>query len=345
MAYILSLATASPDFCFSQETIANQMIKNLSLSEAQVKTLKNLYSASAIQTRYSVMKDFDLLFTRPAADERNIIYKTEAPKLAIKAAKKAIDQWGHPPHAITHVISVSCTGMMAPGIDYFLIKEIGLSRNVRRVAINFMGCFGAFNAMAVAKSIVKEDPSHCVLLVCTELCSLHGQEDLSASTLLANALFADGAGACIIGGHKRQPYLWEILAQSSHLLDHSADLMGWEVAKSGYAMTLSPKVPVLIRKNIGFFAKSLLHTLTFEECHWAIHPGGKAILQAIEKECRLLPSQTDSSWQTLKQYGNMSSATFLFVLEKSLKKRFKWTLGLAFGPGLTMEGMLLKEST
>jgi predicted naringenin-chalcone synthase len=344
MTYILSLATASPDYCYQQEDVANRMLENLNLSQDQKESLAQLYRHSAIHTRYSVANNYDVIFTNPTTNERNDIYKVEAPKLAIKAAKKAFDQWDGLPQKITHVISVSCTGMMAPGIEYFLIKELGLSPSVGRLGINFMGCYGAFSGISAAKALAKENPHHRILLVCTELCSLHGQVDLSSDTLLANALFADGAGACIIGGDGSGHYLWEIIEQSSLLLENSAHLMSWEVANSGYAMKLSAKVPVLIRKNITPFARSLLgEKVTFEECHWAIHPGGKSIIQAVEKECALLPSQTDSSWKTLKEYGNMSSATFLFVLEKSLKTRSEWTLGLAFGPGLTMEGILLRS--
>lgn len=344
MTYILSLATASPSYRFQQEYIAERMLEKLNLPPEQHEVLRKLYRNTAIHTRHSVMKDSDFLFSDPSANERNDVYKTEAPKLAVAAAKKAIDRWKGPHDSITHVISVSCTGMMAPGIDYHLVNKLGLSANVRRLGVNFMGCFGAFSGLAVAKSIARENVKHRILLVCTELCSLHGQFDLSNDSLLGNALFADGAAACVLGGEKDEEYLWEIVDQSSFLLENSHQFMSWEVAKSGYSMKLSPKVPILIKKNIKPFVEKMLdEKITFEECQWAIHPGGKDILNVIEKECALLPWQTDCSWQTLKDFGNMSSATFLFVLERLLEKRLKWTLGLAFGPGLAMEGILLRS--
>ncbi len=343
MAYILSLATASPKYCFQQEQIVDRLTQELELSSERQEQLKKLYKNSAISTRRSVMENFDLLFSEPTPNERNDIYKEQAPKLAIEAAKKALDQWGEAPEKITHIISVSCTGMMAPGLECFIIQELALRPNVRRTAINFMGCCAAFNALAVARSIAREDASHYVLLVCTELCSLHGQVDLSSDSLLANALFADGSAACVIG-RKRDNYLWEIMEQSSFLLENTQKLMSWDVAESGYAMKLSLKVPVIIKKNIISFVKSIVHERNiFEECDWAIHPGGKDILQAIEKACSLLPWQTDASWQTLRENGNMSSATFLFVLQRLLKKRSQWALGLGFGPGLAMEGILLRR--
>lgn len=344
MSYILALATASPPHCYHQESIASCMAKGLNLSSEREKELRKLYRNSAIETRHSVLSDFDLLFKGPSARERNDIYKREAPKLAIQAAQKALTQWGDRPEKITHVITVSCTGMMAPGIEYFLIKELGLLANTKRIGINFMGCFGAFNGLIAAKALAEESPDHRILLVCTELCSLHGQVDQESDSLLANALFADGAAACIVGGGQPKNYLWEIVGQSSRLLENSKHYMAWDVADSGYSMTLSPKVPVLIKKAIAPFMQELLEgKATFEECGWAIHPGGKAILQAIEKECLLRREQTEGSWQVLKDYGNMSSATFLFVLEKWLEKRSKWTLGVAFGPGLCIEGLLLRS--
>lgn len=342
MTYILSLATASPEYCFEQRDILKQVIREMNLTLEQQETLKKLYGNSAIEKRRSVLKNFDLLFSNPTSIQRNEIYKVEAPKLAISAARKALEQWGQSPKKITHVISVSCTGMMAPGVEYFLIRDLGLPPDVRRVGINFMGCFGAFNGLAVARAMASENSEHRVLLVCTELCSLHGQVD--ADSFLANALFADGAAACIVGNEKSEKPLWEIVDHSSLLLENSHHVMSWDVSNSGYVMKLSIKVPVLIKKNITPFVDRLLgQKTTGDMCHWAIHPGGRDIVRAIEDRCALLPWQTACSWEVLKEYGNMSSATFLFVLEKLLETPSDWTLGLAFGPGLAMEGILLRR--
>ena len=344
MAYILSLATATPSYRFEQSAIASEMLKSLRLSPEQEKALVELYARSGIQSRYSVMHNFDLLFTSPTSRERNAIYKQEAPKLALEAAKKAIAKWKGDPKTLTHVISVSCTGMMAPGIECLLIQELSLNSSVGRFGINFMGCFGAFNGLSLAKALSKENPHNRILLVCTELCSLHAQVDHTADTFLANALFADGAAACIVSGERADTTLWEIIERSTFFLPDTLHLMTWEAADSGYAMTLSSKVPVCIRKNILPFAKALVQKhVTFEECQWAIHPGGKSILKAVEKACALHAWQTENSWEILKNYGNMSSATFLFVLEKSLQNQARWTIGMAFGPGLTIEGILLRR--
>ena len=344
MAYILSLATASPNYCFKQEEVVDNMIKRMNFSEEQSKKLKNLYDNSSIHTRFSVLENFDSLYKGPTSKERNEIYKKEAPKLALKAAKKALAASQENPQHISHIISVSCTGMMAPGIECHLIKELGLSPTISRLGINFMGCFGAFNGISVANALAKENPKNRILLVCTELCSLHAQLDLSSDTILANSLFADGAGACVIGDEAPQGYLWEITRRSSHIFPDSNHFMSWDVGDSGYTMKLSARVPVLIKNGIKPFVHHLLEkNCAFEECSWAIHPGGKSIIQAIEKGCDLQPQQTSGSWETLRDYGNMSSATFLFVLEKCIKLDRKWTVGIAFGPGLSMEGLLMKR--
>jgi prepilin-type processing-associated H-X9-DG protein len=344
MAYILSIATQTPDYQFEQKEIASSMIKGLGLSPEQALSLKTLYEHSDIDVRHSVMENFDTLYKNPTSKERNEIYKKEAPKLAIKAAQKALSSWGGNPRDITHVISISCTGMMAPGIEYYLVQELDLSPSVGRVGVNFMGCFAAFNGISVAKALVKENPQHRVLLVCTELCSLHGQTDLSSHSFLANALFADGAAACIMGGESSEKYLWQIVERSSCILPNSDQEMTWDVGNNGYFMKLSSKVPIFVKHHIAEFAQKLAgNNCTFEECLWAIHPGGKSIIKAIEKSCSLLPSQTTNSWEILKNYGNMSSATFLFVLERSLKMQKKWTLGIGLGPGLTIEGVLMRS--
>jgi predicted naringenin-chalcone synthase len=345
MVHILSLATAVPDYCFEQEAISDRMIRGLQLSESRASELQRVYRQSAIHTRHSVLPNFDTLFMQPTARERNAIYKEQAPKLALKAARKALESRQGDIEAISHVISVSCTGMIAPGIEYYLIRDLGLRPSVGRFGINFMGCFGAFNALSLAVALTKENPAHRVLIVCTELCSLHAQTDLSTDTLLANALFADGAAACIVGSAHDEKPLATIVNRSSLVLENSDHTMAWEVAESGYFMKLSMRVPVLIKNNIASFIKSLVGSrCTFEECHWAIHPGGKTILQAIEKECSLVPAQTTSSWQVLHKYGNMSSATFLFVLEQALQDPWQWIVGTGFGPGLSIEGILIRHS-
>lgn len=361
---ILALATAVPSCYFLQTDIAEKMIYVLNIQdENKQQQIRRIYQNSAIYKRHSILPDFhgprsewhfwghDYPSSVPGMSRRNEIYKREAPRLAHEAANKALKAWGRNAADITHVISVSCTGIMAPGIEFDLIRSLGLKRSVNRFGINFMGCFGAFKGLAVAQAFAKENPAHRILVVCTELCSLHLQTDLDAETITANSLFGDGAGAFIIGTEPchEEKSIWDIINYHSIGLEQSLDKMSWEASDRGFLMRLSHTVPVLIGRHIQPFIENLIAHHYHEplSCDWAVHPGGKSILQAIEKAMKLEPDHTKSAWDTLDQYGNMSSSTFIFVLENLLQRQSKrdWTLGIGFGPGLSMEGILLKKGS
>ena len=356
---ILALGSAVPPYAYNQDQIAEKFIHTFNLNDEKAKDLKQLYQNSAIKTRYSVIPDFkkerdewhfwgsDYPMQVPGMLERNTLYKKEAIQLAEKSAAQAISNWGGDPASLTHIISVSCTGVVAPGIEFELIRALGLNWSIVRLGINFMGCYGAFKGLLVAQSFAKENPEHRILVVCTELCSLHLQAGEDMNTLLANSLFSDGSAAIIVGQEPRQyeKPLWSIDRQCSLGLENSLDKMTWKAGNNGFFMTLSPYVPALIKRHIHSLTDRLLGNLMPSDCDWAIHPGGKSIIQAIERALKLTPEQTQASWDTLSDYGNMSSATFIFVLEKLTKLRSdkKWTSGIAFGPGLSIEGLLLKK--
>lgn len=358
-ATILGLGTAVPPHIYPQEAAAEKMIEVLSLEENNSKSIRQLYKNSAIHKRHAVLDDFqhekgrwtfwgkDFPKTVPGMSARNDIYKREAPKLAYEAARKAIKQWGRDPQFITHIIFISCTGLVAPGIEFHLMQQLNLSPSTNRLGINFMGCFGAFKGFSVAQAFAKENPSNRVLVVCTELCSLHLQADLDPDTIVANSLFSDGASAAIIGTQplECEKPLWEIARSHSLGVEKSLDKMAWEASDRGFLIKLSHTVPVYLGRTIKTFVEHLT-PLSPQDCDWAIHPGGKSIIQAIEKALKLEREQTVSSWKVLAEYGNMSSATFLFVLDELSRQenQKKWAVGLAFGPGLSIEGVLLKQA-
>lgn len=357
---ILALATAVPSHAYAQEDIAENLISLFNLDHEKAQSYRQLYQNSTIKTRYSVIGDFkkersewdfwgsEFPTKIPGTAHRNELYKIEAPKLAFQACEKALAAWGGDPSSITHIISVSCTGMIAPGIEFDLMKLLKLKPSTQRLGINFMGCFGAFKGLAVAHSFAQENPKNRVLVVCTELCSLHLQVDPTPDNLLANSLFSDGAGAVIVGGEPQshETSHWVIHNKGSLGLEDTTEKMKWEASDHGFIMKLSHTVPVLLGRQIGGFVESLIDpTFSSIDCDWAIHPGGKSILQSLEKVLNLKTHQTQASWDTLAHYGNMSSATFLFVLDKLLQQKStkKWTLGLGFGPGLSVEGIVLSR--
>jgi predicted naringenin-chalcone synthase len=359
-AVIFALGKAVPSHVYTQEQVANQSIALLGMDQEKSLMLKRIYQNSAIRTRYSILDDFhkkreewnflgpQYPQTVPGMSNRNNLYKTEAPKLAQEAATIALERWGGQHSRITHIISVSCTGVMAPGIEFYLMQELGMSPTVNRLGINFMGCFGAFKGLSVARAFALENPNHRILLVCTELCSLHLQADQDSETLTANALFADGAAAAIIGGEPQaeETPIWDIMRTHSLGFKDSLDKMTWEASDRGFLMRLSYTVPVLIKRHIKGFTEELFsQEVSMGQCDWAIHPGGKSIIQSVERALQLQPDQTRCSWDTFANYGNMSSATFLFVLEDLSRQmsRRPWTAGVGFGPGLSAEGILLRS--
>jgi predicted naringenin-chalcone synthase len=356
-ANIFALETEVPKTSLAQEDFAEAATKHLKLSVPQARLLERIAKNCRISHRHTILEDFhenglkgnpfNFCENTPQTALRNEIFKKYAPQLAISVCEKALHQWNGDRQSLTHVISVSCTGMIAPGIEFLLIDALGLSRHVERLGINFMGCFGAFKGLAIAKALALENPNHRILLVCTELCSLHFQTDTQMDTLVSNSLFADGAAAVILGAqaNSNEKPLFEIYRQGSMALQETLDLMTWEAGDYGYSMRLSALVPSLIEAHVAPFVSRLIGSeQSFQSFTWAVHPGGKSIVESIARACELQPEQLKASWKVLKEYGNMSSPTFLFVLKEILRgvKSHKSIIGLGFGPGLSMEGILLK---
>lgn len=359
-ATILALETEVPKTYLPQHHFSSVTAKHLSLTDSQTNLLERISKGSQIGKRHTIIADFvesglqgaffglDSSKPIPSTGKRNQVFKEAAPKLAESVCQKALEQWGGSRLAITHIISVSCTGMFAPGIEFLLIDRLGLSPHTERLGINFMGCFGAFKGLAVAKALALENPENRILLVCTELCSLHFQGDKQTDTLVANSIFADGTAAVVIGAqpNRQEKPLLELHNRRSFALKDTLDFMTWEVGDLGYQMRLSPLVPTQLEQNISSFTQALLGSeLSMQACAWAVHPGGKSILQSIAKAFNLESEQLFASWNVLKEYGNMSSPTFLFVLKELLQNSCskKWVIGLGFGPGLSVEGLMLKR--
>lgn len=360
-AYINSIATAVPGSGIAQQHIANFMCRAMDFTETESRRLQILYKKTDIQYRHSVITDYGnsvedynfypknkALEPFPSVAERMQLYQKEAPKLAAKAATECIKKIN--PVKISHVLTVSCTGMYAPGLDIELIHLLGLPTHTKRTAINFMGCYGVFNALKVAKSICESDKDACVLLVSVELCTLHFQKENTESNLLSNALFADGVAAALIEASPRtHTPSYKIEASFCDLFPEAAEDMAWKIGNNGFEMVLSSKIPKYIQAKVLESIESLLFQTSIKQenlIHYAIHPGGKAIIEAVANALGLSSAQTEISKDILANYGNMSSATILFVLEKLLYRADKTagpTLAMAFGPGLTLELMLLNK--
>jgi predicted naringenin-chalcone synthase len=361
MSIITHIATALPGNRYSQVELASFMSDMFQYSEPQKRKIHSLYAKSGIEARYSAVADYGSTIeertffpkTRnlapfPSLEQRMELYNREAPGLAIKAIKKCTE--GNLEYdEITHLITVSCTGLSAPGLDIEIVQRLKLNENINRTSVNFMGCYAAIHALKQADYICKSNPGAVVLIVCVELCSIHFQKIEDADNLTANLLFSDGAAAVIVkpdlsagNGYRMEEFFSQIA------LDGKND-MAWQLSSYGFLMTLSSYIPDLIERGIkDFFEKAAGQVFITKDDikHWAIHPGGRKILEAVQEELQLETAQLESSYRVLKEYGNMSSPTVLFVLKDIMERKAKKgdkTFCVAFGPGLTMESVILEN--
>ncbi len=323
-----------------------------------------LVQDTSIAYKHAVLPDFKvdcstpLLYKTPenppSTAERMAIYEQEAPKIGLSVANAALKKAGLAAEQITHIVTVSCTGMFAPGLEAVLCEQLGLRITTERHTVNFMGCYAAFHGLRLADLICRATPNSTVLVVCVELCSLHFRQDSSDDNLLSTYLFSDGAAACIVTNEavKTQSYL---LAKqfNSVIIPEGKEDMAWRVGNTGFEMILRRTIPKHIEQNIAaVFAQQTtkLGINPAEIQHFAIHPGGKNILKAFENALNLSPLLLQNSYDILKEYGNMSSATILFVLENLLENmtenEHRATIyAAAFGPGLTVETAFFSYQT
>jgi predicted naringenin-chalcone synthase len=279
----------------------------------------------------------------PSTQERMLLYAEKAPELAMRAAREALERAEMSPKSITHLVTVSCTGFTAPGVDIQLISKLGLPETTERVHVGFMGCHGAINGLRAARGLAAANPDAKVLLCAVELCSLHCRFDGDAGKLVSNAIFADGAAA-LVGGMSPSESEWRLADCGSCLIPDSTDAMGWNVGDNGFEMYLSSRVPDLICEHLKPWLVKWLakHDLTIDQVgSWAVHPGGPRILNAVEKSLELPPTALDVSREVLSECGNMSSPTVLFILDRLRKREAaRPCVALGFGPGLMAEAAL-----
>jgi predicted naringenin-chalcone synthase len=272
------------------------------------------------------------------------IYRANAGNLACRAASQALSSAGSPADGITHLVTVSCSGFDAPGFDVQLIQELGLSLQVARTHVGFMGCHGALNGLRVAKAFAHADPQARVLLVAVELCSLHYQYGWTNERIVSNSLFADGAAALVVGKGRWGNPCWQLGDDMAEIIPNTQDAMTWRIGDNGFEMTLSPMVPETIRLQLRSRIVAWLsdNNLNIEDiAGWAIHPGGPRILQSCRDALGLPEEAMAASTNVLRRFGNMSSPTIVFVLDELRRSSRGPVVALGFGPGLAIEACLL----
>ncbi len=364
---ILGLGTALPESELSAEQSVEAARRICRPRDDQAEMLGNLYRQTGIRRRHlafspAVIGDL-LQGTRhtdsaflpretngtpdpgPTTAQRMAHYDREARPLALGAARAALAEADIDRRAVTHLVTVSCTGFQAPGVDIHLLQALELRPTVERTHVGFMGCHGALNGLRVARAYADADPRSCVLLCAVELCGLHYHYPWDPKRMVANALFADGAAAAI--GRPAQDYgpgTWRVTASGSCVFAGTEDAMTWGIGDHGFEMTLSTRVPELIRNNLRPWLETWLEAngLTCADVPtWAVHPGGPRILRAVEEALGLTPDTTAVSQEVLAECGNMSSPTLLFILERLRRNTApRPCVALGFGPGLTVEATL-----
>ncbi|MFH5877597.1 type III polyketide synthase [Arthrobacter sp. NA-172] len=364
--YVRSLETAVPPTVLVQPQARDVFAAQPGLTRLGSRLVRTCFDSAAIDTRFTAVAELTLdnhsenpafydpdtgQVLSPSTKFRNEIFAVEATKLFIEAAKAAV---GKCPDIdlldITHVITVSCTGFFNPGPDYKVVRALGLSPAVQRYHLGFMGCYAAFPALRAARQFCQADPSAVVLVICAELCSLHLRTSNDPDTIMGSAIFADGAAAAVVTS--REPEGPDPVIRLDHfetvLTPVGEEAMAWNIGDEGFEMVLGTYVPHIIEEHITGALEPLLARdpslagLPYRDIkHWAIHPGGRSILDKVESKLELTEEQLIPAREILRNYGNMSSATVLFVLKHILgqtpSQREERICSMAFGPGLTVE--------
>ncbi|MDQ0756418.1 type III polyketide synthase [Arthrobacter sp. B3I4] len=375
--YLRSLETAVPPTVLIQSEARDVFAAQPGLSRLGSRLISTCFDSAAIDTRYTAVSElttgsraenpqfFDPgtgQLLSPSTKVRNDIFAVEATKLFIEAAEKAVAASpGIDPGDITHLVTVSCTGFFNPGPDYKIVRALGLNPSVQRYHLGFMGCYAAFPALRAAKSFCDADPEAVVMVVCAELCSLHVRTSNDPDTIMGSALFADGAAAAIISARDfpGQPALMTLDHFETVLTPVGEEAMAWNIGDEGFEMVLGTYVPHIIDDHVVGALEPLLSRddslagLPYRDIqHWAIHPGGRSILDKVQTRLDLSDDQLVPARETLRNYGNMSSATVLFVIRHILDlpagtgpaaagdAGAERICSMAFGPGLTVETAL-----
>ena len=355
MSYIIHIGTSVPSHKNEQSAIQQFMLKMNDGSPTDKRKMGLMYARSGIETRYSVIPDYSCeaseraFFSKnedlepfPSIEKRMAKYQETALPLAVKAVENTFGT-SKLPDGITHLISVSCTGMSAPGLDVELVQALKLPTDIHRTSVNFMGCYAAIHALKQADAICKSEEKAKVLIVLVELCTLHFQKENKLDFITSNLLFGDGAACCLVENSNSG---MQMEGFYSKLFLESQESMGWHISSHGFLMSLKQEVPTLIEDNIADFVETSLSRNNIKKNeiqNWAIHPGGRKILDVTAKSLGIGSDAISESYQVLKNYGNMSSCTLLFILEKIKKDKSGRTFVAGFGPGITMESLILNS--
>ncbi|WP_173921806.1 type III polyketide synthase [Agromyces sp. Marseille-P2726] len=369
------VSTVVPPTVLIQEEVRDVFAAQPGLNRLAQRIVTTSFNVSGIEKRHTVLDElsrdahpdvpvfFDIdsgELLLPGTKARNEIYAEQATALYVEAGRVAIGATpGIAASDITHVVTVSCTGFYAPGPDFMVARELGLNAGVERYHLGFMGCYAAIPALRIAKQLCEADAAAVVLVISVELCTLHLRSSSDPDTIVASSLFADGAAAGVVSA--REPAegerAFDLDRFATRITPKGEDDMAWKIGDHGFEMVLSNAIPAIIDEHITGAIEPLVdHDTALTEAlaadtagaaieHWAIHPGGRSILDKVESRLRLSEAQLVPARETLRDFGNMSSATVMFVLRNILESDAAGdghrVVAMAFGPGLTVESALM----
>lgn len=345
-AYLNRVATAVPDHdvhsafvFFAQEMLTDLRLRNV---------FRRMASRAEIAHRYSFLNpqpgsgqspsydasEFYRLGLFPCTSRRMQLFEECAPALMRRAVDR-LQLSQSERNGITHVLVTCCTGLYAPGLDFEVVEHLGLSPDVERTMVGFMGCYAAINALKLARHIVRSDPKAAVLMLNLELCTLHFQETQDLEQVLSFLVFADGAAASLVTANEQG---FALDSFKAIMVPETRELITWKIRGLGFDMLLSGQVPVQLGRALH---DGELRAERDSVDLWAVHPGGRSILDAVETGLELPPDALAASREVLSSFGNMSSATVMFVLQNLMQRARPGERGCAmsFGPGLTAETM------
>lgn len=359
---LIDVATASPPYKVTQSRATEELKIRMAVRPAIARLMDAASQHSGIDTRYVVVPDAEANVTKrfysidgsantPDTKTRMDEYERWAKSLTLQAVAQLLENTHCDPSSIQRIVTISCTGFFAPGLDYHLIKELNLPATIQRTNIGFMGCAAALIGFTtVLESLCSSDHhDKTILLVALELCSLHLQTEPTRDNILANMIFADGCATALFSNSPSLAPRLQLISTYSHLFPNSAEFMGWKIGNTGFEMMLSSELPkIILEAAIPVAQKFLIQQgINWKAIrHWVLHPGGRAILDALQSGLSVSDEDMIPSRTVLKNYGNMSSASILFVLKELLATRTigknEYVCAIAFGPGLTMEMAILK---
>lgn len=356
---LIDIATASPPFKVMQDYAASELKKRMGGTAVISRMIDMAANQSGIHHRFFVINDGesdskekfytkDGIHFSPDTKSRMCEYEKWSIELTKKAVKELAEKNEIDFRLIDRLITISCTGFFAPGLDYELIREFNISPSVKRTNIGFMGCAASLIGINSVWEAMKNNQSENTLMVSVELCSLHLQTEPTRDNILANMIFADGAAATYFSNKKvDEDNHLEIQFAESFLFEDSAKFMGWKIGNNGFEMMLSSELPKIILNSAAPKAIEILEKKSInvsEVKHWALHPGGRAILDSLQNGLQLSDQQLEPSREVLKSFGNLSSVSILYVMKEILNRRQlnkdDLCCAIAFGPGLTMELVL-----